>query len=329
MQLKEFNILLDIKKHNKIDYIEVVTGDSFSNVLNISLIDGIYPYDLTNTSVEIVFSKSDGTTVQQTDIAVINSAQGRIQCILKTNTIAVPGKVVAEVRILEGETLLTSTRFEFYVRKSLINDETVESSNEFGTLQQVVLDYNDAIERVNQIEKQVPEQVVTDLNEVSTRVGPLSSLITRIKTSIVNALNGLQTDFNEHKADLALFAKFGMSAVQSIANITATQVLFNQTNSAKDYCELQPDGTVKILKDGVYEVLLYLSYGNNATGYRDVRVDGLINRSSAVSGSSAFVQGVNIVNKTIGQLVTAQAYQTSGGALDLAATSFLIIKKVG
>lgn len=216
MQLKEFNILLDIKKYNKIDYIEVVQGDSFSNVLNISLIDGINPYDLTNTSVEIVFSKPDGTTVQQTDIAVINSAQGKIQCILKTNTIAVPGKVVAEVRVLEGETLLTSTRFEFYVRKSLIDDETVESSNEFGTLQEVILDYNDAIERVNQIEKQVPEQVVTDLNEVSTRVGPLSSLITRIKTSIVNALNGLQTDFNEHQADMV--SQLGLKANKQQAN---------------------------------------------------------------------------------------------------------------
>lgn len=176
MQLKEFNILLDIKKHNKIDYIEVVAGDSFSNVLNISLIDGIYPYDLTNTSVEIVFSKPDGTTVQQTDIAVINSAQGRIQCILKTNTIAAPGKVVAEVRILEGETLLTSTRFEFYVRKSLINDETVESSNEFGTLQQVVLDYIAAIQRVNEIEQQVPDEVVNNLNTLTTYVNGLAGV---------------------------------------------------------------------------------------------------------------------------------------------------------
>lgn len=198
MQLKEFNILLDIKKHNKIDYIEVVAGDSFSNVLNISLIDGIYPYDLTNTSVEIVFSKPDGTTVQQTDIAVINSAQGRIQCILKTNTIAAPGKVVAEVRILEGETLLTSTRFEFYVRKSLINDETVESSNEFGALQQVVLDYIAAIQRVNEIEQQVPDEVVNNLNTLTTYVNGLAGVGRTNETVKKNA-----DDLAAHKAELA------------------------------------------------------------------------------------------------------------------------------
>lgn len=39
------------------------------------------------------------------------------------------------------------------------------------------------------------------LKERDTRVGPLTSLLTRIKTSIVNALNGLQGDLDEHKAE--------------------------------------------------------------------------------------------------------------------------------
>jgi len=183
LQPKEFNILLDIKKHNKTDYFEVVQGDLNSNVLNIALVDGLNPYNLTGTNVEIVFSKPDGTTVQQTDIAVLNAIEGKIQCVLKTNTIAAPGKVIAEVRVLEGETLLTSTRFEFYVRKSLITDETIESTNEFPILTQLINTTNDLIDQVEQIEKQVPEQVVTDLNAVSVLA------------------NQLQTDLAAHKAE--------------------------------------------------------------------------------------------------------------------------------
>lgn len=170
MQLKEFNILLDIKKHNKSEEFEVVQGDSYSNVVNISLVDGLNPFVLTNTNIEIVFSKSDGTTVQQTDIAILNELQGKIQCVLKTNTIASPGKVIAEVRVLEGDTLLTSTRFGFYVRKSLINDETIESTDEFPILTQLISTTENLIQQVEQIEKQVPEQVVAGLSDLQTEV---------------------------------------------------------------------------------------------------------------------------------------------------------------
>src|SRR5690606_32146687 len=132
MELKEFDIILDIKRSIKNEGIEVVRGDYGTNVFNIQLQNGLNNYDLTNTKVEIAFAKSDGTTVIQDEnngVAVVN-ATGRIICILNTNTIAAPGRVVAEVRImdLEGK-LLTTGRFYFFVRRSLVSDETIESTN--------------------------------------------------------------------------------------------------------------------------------------------------------------------------------------------------------
>lgn len=192
MQLKEFNVLLDIKKNYKKEEFEVVQGDSNSNVLNITLTDGLNHFDLSGTSVEIIFSKSDGTTVQQTDVTIINREQGRMRCVLKTNTIAFPGKVVAEVRVLEDETLLTSTRFEFHVRKSLLDNETIESTNEFPVLTQLISTTEGLIEQVGQIEKQVPEQVVTDLNQVSMLANQLQ-----------NNLGSLSATVNTHLAESA------------------------------------------------------------------------------------------------------------------------------
>lgn len=211
MQLKEFNILLDIKKHNKTDYFEVVQGDLNSNILNIALVDGLNPYNLAGTNVEIVFSKPDGTTVQQTDIIIINATQGRIQCTLKTNTIASPGKVIAEVRVLEGEILLTSARFDFFVRKALITDDTIESTNEFPILNQLITTTEGLIQQVEQIEKQVPEYIVEAM-------GDLEDLETEDKSSLVNAINevnnksvdltpieerigDLEQDLDSHKAE--------------------------------------------------------------------------------------------------------------------------------
>ena len=196
MQLKEFNIMLDIKKSRKIEEIEVVQGDSFTNLVNISLVDGLNPYDLSNVNVEIAFRKSDGTTVLQSDIAIINAAQGKIQCILKTNTIASPGKVIAEVRVLEIDKLLTSARFEFFVRQSLTNDKTIESTNEFPILTQL-------INEVKQITAQVPEEVVNNLNALTTYVNELAGQGRTTETVKQNAddIVNLSNDLETHKAD--------------------------------------------------------------------------------------------------------------------------------
>lgn len=177
--------MLDVKSPYKVEEFEVVQGDSNSNIINISLKDGLEPFNLIGTNVEIAFKKSDGTTVLQSDIAVINAADGKISCTLKTNTIAAPGKVLAEVRVLEIDTLLTSTRFNFYVRPSIVNDETIESTNEFPVLTQLITTTEGLIAQVEQIEAQVPAQVVTDLNAVSL---------------LANQLN---LDLVEHKAELS------------------------------------------------------------------------------------------------------------------------------
>ena len=172
MELKKFNIQLDIKKRNYNEVFQVVQGDYETNVLEIQLLDDVVKYNLTDLSVEIAFRKADGTTVLQTSdtgVIITSTTEGKLECTLKTNTIAAIGRVIAEVRVLgANDKLLTSTTFDFIVRESLVNDETIESTNEFPVLGQLISTAEGLITQVNQIEKQVPEQVVTDLNQVQT-----------------------------------------------------------------------------------------------------------------------------------------------------------------
>ncbi|CAK7084103.1 hypothetical protein [Tissierella sp.] len=155
MQLKEFNLMLDIKKYRKNEEIEIVQGDFDTNIINITLYDGLNVYSLDNLNIEIAFAKSDGTTVlqgsqdEETPIAI---AGNKIICTLKTNTIAVAGKVLAEVRILDNDRLLTSSRFEFYVRKAIVNDESVQSTNEFPILNAKIKEVDDLIEEIQNME---------------------------------------------------------------------------------------------------------------------------------------------------------------------------------
>ncbi|MBU5425022.1 phage baseplate upper protein [Tissierella pigra] len=186
MQIKEFDIILDIKKYKKIEEIEVVQGDLDTNQLNITIYDGLNLYSLENLNIEIAFAKSDGTTVLQSsqdeDNPIIIEGD-KIICTLKTNTIASPGKVLAEVRLLEDTRLLTSTRFELYVRKAIVNDETIESTNEFPILNKLINDVGDIIEAVPVIEGKLDEITNTEselnqsISEGNTLKGDLDSSI--------------------------------------------------------------------------------------------------------------------------------------------------------
>ena len=149
MKLKEFDILLDIKRNRKVEEFEVVQGDYESNILNIAIVEDFEPYDLTGLNVEIAFAKPDGTTVlqdEQNGVTIIT--EGKIRCILNTNTIAASGKVFAEVRILQDLRLLTTARFDFFVRRAIVNDETIESTNEFPILNRKIQEVNDLVEEI-------------------------------------------------------------------------------------------------------------------------------------------------------------------------------------
>jgi hypothetical protein len=244
MYIKEFDITIDIKSNTDQEPFEVVQGDSQSNLLNISMTDGLEPYDLTGTTAEIVFYKSDSTTVQQTQesgVVVLNAPEGKIQCTLKTNTIACPGKVIAEIRISSDEILLTSARFEFYVRKSLINDKTIESTDEFPVLTQLMQDTSTLIDQVNQIEKQVPENVVSRIDAMES--GKVD------KTDIV------QTDT--------------ISDASKVPSSVVTNKLSSQVDELNKNLATQP-AYATVFENGWTGSLTFTKYGNGliaVTGY--------------------------------------------------------------
>lgn len=186
MQLKEFDIILDIKKNLKNESFEVVQNDMNTNVLNIILFDGLKAYSLEGLIVEIAFSKPDGTTVLQGLENGVVLAENKIICTLSTNTIAAAGRVHAEVRILNGSNLLTSARFEFYVRRSIVNDETIESTNEFPILNKLIDDVAGITEAVPIIEAKLDEINNTE-SGLNQSIQDGGTLKTGLDNSIVDA----------------------------------------------------------------------------------------------------------------------------------------------
>lgn len=104
--------------------------------------------------------------------------------------------------ILDKLSQLTGTVIDEEIREGneivRVGNEDIRIDNEINRIST----FNAQITRVEQIEEQVPAEIVTNLEEIKTRVGPLTSLLTTIKTSIVNAINSLKSDLDTHKAEI-------------------------------------------------------------------------------------------------------------------------------
>lgn len=305
MKLKEFNILLDIKEKNNIKYIEVVQDDYNSNVLNISLIDELNSYDLTDLNVEIAFKKPDGTTVLQdkdTGVSIIDAKMGKIKCILSTNTIACPGIVNAEVRISESSNVFTSARFNFYVRQAIFGDTTIKSKDEWPLYDQLLKASESESERINaestrnnnetnriNAENERKSNEINRVNTESKRVDAESVRQTNEDTRKNNE-NTRQsnesarvTEFNSIKSDYSTY-KNVMTSESNVANL---QSQINNVNSQLT------DNATKVVEETANSI----SLPSAVDGILNFELQGNTLQNLVVDGASREIQAVN--NRTI------------------------------
>jgi hypothetical protein len=125
-------------------------------------------------------------------------------------------------------------------------------------------------------------------------------------------------------------ARITNTATQSLTNNTGTKLTFNTASSTPDIGSYDPNGwfdnandNITIGQDGFYCVTANVAFATNATGRREVTI--LVNGSSAgsvnVSAASASTTNLSVSTNlylAVGDLVTVNALQTSGGALNTA-----------
>lgn len=103
--------------------VAVEIPDGATVVLNCLKPDGTY--------TETVGSVKDGTAVF--DIA--------------SNTVAVPGTVICEMQIFDG-TQLTAQKFELRVEPNIINDDVIESTDDYGFIRILVSELPNKVDKV-------------------------------------------------------------------------------------------------------------------------------------------------------------------------------------
>lgn len=149
---KIFEIQLDTKRPLSNEKIELVAGDT-GNVFEISLVDDGEPVDLSNCRVVAVFAHTGGTSLQDSDTVGngVSVSQNKITIELRQASYRI-GTTECEIQVYSGETrdvLITSARFNFRSREPFFSSETVQSTNEYPVLVQLISDATEAAQAAN------------------------------------------------------------------------------------------------------------------------------------------------------------------------------------
>ncbi len=146
---KRFSLALDISRPISNRAFTLVEGDT-GNELTIALTDDGEPVNLSGCRVMALFCKSDATTVSQdsgsenSGITLGGDAGNEITMRLFASSFA-PGMVECEVQVYSGatlSTLVTSAKFNFRCRRSILNADTIQAVPEYPLLTSLLLDTN-------------------------------------------------------------------------------------------------------------------------------------------------------------------------------------------
>ena len=175
MQTKDYSISLDMMRTLPFRPFEVVEGDT-GNILHVTLLNNGDAMDLSQCMIQIAFASSIGFAMQDETSGISKTSDTGTFDVMLLPTAYGAGNVSADVQVYSGqlsETLVTSTRFDFRCRKSLISGEIIRANAAYPPLVEAARVANEAaafaLAAAERIDTSIGElNVQADWNEADT-----------------------------------------------------------------------------------------------------------------------------------------------------------------
>lgn len=188
--IKTFNVTVDVEQPINNKSFSVNTNDLNSLQLNINVVQDNKPIDLTGKTVRIAIVKQDRKTVFQ-DCKVTGAKEGRCEVILGTQAYIAIGRHIAEVMIYEGSEKVSVTgRFQYVSVKGILDDSTLESTNDFQAINQAIADAEGILKDLRENGTAVDAQAREDLNSVNQQLAQTSTEIETVKSEKMDKNTG-------------------------------------------------------------------------------------------------------------------------------------------
>jgi len=146
MQTKDYSITLDMIRTLPFRPFEVVEGDT-GNVLHVTLLNDGDPVVLDGCNIQIAYASSVGFAIQDETSGIQKTTSVGTFDLTLYPTAYGAGNVSADVQIYsgtDGMTLITSTRFDFRCRKSLISGDIIRANTAYPPLVEAARVANEA-----------------------------------------------------------------------------------------------------------------------------------------------------------------------------------------
>lgn len=170
VKTKTYNVLLDTIVTTSNPAFNVNTNDLKTVKLNILINQGKEPLDLTGATVRLAIKKPDKKTVLQ-DCTIVDPLTGSCEIILDTQAYAVEGSYAAEVMVYyETDTVAVTSSFNYTAKKGILNDDTIESTNEWQSITQAIADNEALLTDLRTNGTGIDTQARADIQTVTTQL---------------------------------------------------------------------------------------------------------------------------------------------------------------
>ena len=172
------NLTIDINK-KPFQTITANVGEVASRFIRITILDNNIPLDLTGVTAYLYAKKADGNKVFNS-VTIEDTKNGVVLAELTSQILAIEGSVKLTLLLTKNGNKLISKQFLLNVEASIVDDEAIESSNEFTAL-------TDALKKVNNIENKADKEQVDNLEE---KINDFSNKINNIPVGYIDASEG-------------------------------------------------------------------------------------------------------------------------------------------
>lgn len=187
------NIILDCSKLQKLDPIIVKQGDNLTRIIRITINNNNELLDLNNLKLKYVISKPDGKQILK-DIEFKNNP---VEITLSSNELACAGICDCEIILCEEKHILTTIPFKLKVIPSVIDEDKIESSDEYESLINILFNAEDILQKISELEKEASK------NEEERKANELerTSYFNTFKENSDTALEELKINSQEAKTN--------------------------------------------------------------------------------------------------------------------------------
>lgn len=235
------NLTIDINK-KPFQTITANVGEVASRFIRITILENNMSADLTGVTAYLYAKKADGTKVFNS-ITVENAKQGIVLAELTSQVLAIPGLVKLTLLLTKDGAKLASKQIIVTVDESAIDEESIESTNEFNAL-------TDALKKVNNIDNKLDKNAILSMANMGQDVkeAMTGGSVAVVGENAITNINVIPKGLKEYNmAFLENISKnlFNPHTVSNgyLLNLSNGQLEGNSNYWTSDFIEVEPNTT--------------------------------------------------------------------------------------